>query len=113
MMEPTTDDPTGLCLRMIANKRRLLPKIPLGQEGQGRQHDEPSYRSLLSDVVGREYRDVYLHPDLLSQITRAIDGVINDHLTDIVIKETVDACVSSAIQDTLSSQEVVGYHFQW
>jgi hypothetical protein len=110
-MEPLLD-PTGLCLRMIANKRRLLvhPGEPLAQD---RVSDEPSYRSSLAEVLQKEYREVYLHPELFENIVGAIDRVIQDHLKDIVVKETIDTCVADAIQETLASQESGGIPFQW
>jgi len=110
-MEPLID-PTGLCLRMIANKRRLLPLAhePLTQE---RVSDDPSYRSSLAEAIQKEYREVYLHPELFENIMKAIDRVIQDHLKDIVVKETIDTCVADAIQETLLSQESGGIPFQW
>ena len=110
-MEPLID-PTGLGLRMIANKRRLLthPGDPLIQD---RGPHEPSYRSSLAEALQKEYREVYLHPELFENIRQAIDRVIQDHLKDIVVKETIDACVADAIQETLESQESSGTPFQW
>jgi hypothetical protein len=110
-MEPLLD-PTGLCLRMIANKRRLLTH-PGEPQAQDRVSVEPSYRSSLAEVLQKEYREVYLHPELFENIRRAIDQVIQDHLKDIVVKETIDACVADAIQETLASQESGGIPFQW
>jgi hypothetical protein len=110
-MEPLID-PTGLCLRMIANKRRLLTH-PGEVLTQDRGPDEPSYRSSLAEALQKEYREVYLHPELFENIVGAIDRVIQDHLKDIVVKETIDACVADAIQETLASQESGGIPFQW
>ena len=96
---------------MIANQRRLLPtRDDLTQE---RGPIDSSYRSSLAEVLQKEYRDVYLHPELFENIMGAIDRVIQDHLKDIVVKETVDACVADAIQETLASQESGGIPFQW
>jgi len=110
-MEPLVD-PTGLCLRMIANKRRLLthPGDPMIQD---RVSDDSSYRSSLAEILQKEYREVYLHPELFENIVGEIDRVIQDHIKDIVVKETVDACIGDAIQETLESQESTGIPFQW
>ena len=89
-----------------------MPRLP-DPLTQDRVSDEPSYRSALAEVIQKEYREVYLHPELFENIMGAIDRVIRDHLKDIVVKEIVDTCVANAIRETLTSQESGGIPFQW
>jgi hypothetical protein len=112
MERPNETDPTGLHLRMIANKRRLLPPTPKGAHDSrcnSRPEDKSSYHSALTDVLAREYRGVYIHPVLVSLIVDAIDGLVRRHLTDMVVRETIDLCVEGAIQEATAKTP----SFQW